>query len=379
MGRIKVVNLISGLNTGGAETALYKLISTIDKNLFNPVVISMMDEGTIGIKLKEAGIPVYTLNMKRGMFSFRSFLKLIKILRQEKPDILQTWMYHADFVGALIKIMFPKTKLVWNIRHSYFYKGIDKKSTIIIAKICAKLSYFSYVDCIICCSQAAYNSHTEYGYCKKKMIVIPNGFNLEKYKPSRDERIKILNELGLPTSSFIIGHVGRFHPLKNHEYIITACKKIEEKYKNVHFILCGKDVDTNNRKLMNWIQQKGTKNIHLLGQRNDIFRVMNCFDLFILPSKSEGFPNVLGEAMACEVPCIVTNVGDSADIVADTGFSIPINEEELVKAIKKFIKLPEEEKRRMGKEARIRVIEEFDLIKIVKKYEDLYKNLIKKG
>jgi glycosyltransferase involved in cell wall biosynthesis len=374
--RYKLIHIITGLNTGGAEMMLCKLLSKMNQEKFEIKVISLTDIGPVGGKIKQLGIPVIGLGMQRGVPNPFFILKLAKILRKENPDILQTWMYHADLLGLLSGKLAGIKNIVWNIRHSNLDPTINKKQTIMVAKLCSMLS--SNPSRIICCSQASLDCHKDLGYNKEKMVVIPNGFNLDLFKPNKHSK-QLLEELSLEEDVFLVGHVARWDGQKDHANLIKAAKFVIEEQPNVHFVLCGDGINDNNETLSSLIKEEGIEgNIHLMGRRDDIPELMPQFDLLVSSSKAgEGFPNVIGEAMSCEVPCVVTDVGDSAYIVGNTGFVVPPEKPDLLaKAIIQFLSLSKNEREHLGKLARERVQNYFSLDLIVKRYEKVYLELL---
>jgi len=372
----KLTHLITGLNTGGAEMMLYRLLSKLDHKKFNVSVISLTDVGPVGEKIKELDIPVIGLGMKRGTPNPFFLFKLANILRKEKPDILQTWMYHADLMGLLAGRMAGIKNIVWGIHHSNLSPESNKKMTIKVAEICAGLS--KYTSKIICCSESSLKIHNGMGYYLEKMIVIPNGFNIQKFSPIPKAKEQLKSQLSISKNAFLVGLVARWDPLKDHHNFIKAAKIVAEHLPNIHFVLCGDNIDVNNDLLMDWIKNtKAEELFHLMGRREDIGLIMPAFDLLVLSSKGEAFPNVLGEAMACEVPCVATNVGDSVYIVGDTGFVVPPeNPQALADAIIRCFSLPIEEREQLGKRARKRVESNFKLELVVEKYEHVYLDLL---
>jgi len=376
--KIKVLHIITGLSTGGAEMMLYKLVSKMDRSCFDVYVASLTDIGPVGEKIKKLNIPVVAVGMKRGwkgFFGFSGFFKLLKIVKNYKPDVIQTWMYHSDLIGGLVgKIL--KVPVIWNIRHSNLDPKYNKKTTIWAAKICAKFSKILPKK-IICCSHASKDVHSKLGYDENKMVVIPNGFDLDVFLPDKQGREKVRKELGLDDKTIVIGFAARFDPQKDHKNFFEAARIVHKIYPNVHFLLCGNRINWDNKKLREWIEKSGVEKVtHLLGRRDDIKNVYNSIDIFCSSSYGEGFPNVIGEAMACEIPCVVTNVGDSAIIVGDTGFVVPPkNPEALAEAIIKMIEIGEEKRKVLGKKARDRIKENYSIEKIVNSYEQLYKKV----
>jgi len=377
--KIKLLHIITGLSTGGAEMMLYKLVSKIDRSYFDIYVVSLTDIGPVGEKIKKLNIPVVAVRMKRrwkGFFSFSGFFRLLRIARSYKPDAIQTWMYHSDLIGGLVgKIL--KIPVIWNIRHSNLDPKCNKKTTIWTTKICAKFSKILPKK-IICCSYASKDVHSNLGYDENKMVVIPNGFDLDAFFPDKQAREKVRKELGIDEKTIVVGFAARFDPQKDHKNFFEAAKILHKVYPNVRFLLCGDGISWDNKKLREWIEKSGIKKVtHLLGRQDDMKDIYNAIDILSSSSSyGEGFPNVIGEAMACEVPCVVTDVGDSAIIVKDTGFVVPPkNPEVLGGAIIKMIEIGEEKRREMGKRARDRIKENYSIEKIVKNYEQLYKKV----
>ena len=375
--KIKVLHIITSLSTGGAEMMLYKLVSKINRSCFDIYIASLTNISLMGEKIEKLNIPVVAVGMKRGwrsFFSFSGFFKLLRIVKNYKPDVIQTWMYHSDLIGGLVgKIL--KIPVIWNIRHSNLKPKYNKKTTIWTAKICAKFSK-TLPEKIICCSYASKNVHSKLGYDKNKMVVIPNGFDLDIFFPDRKGREKIRKELGIDEKTIVVGFFARFDPLKDHKNFFEAAKIVHKVYPDVHFLLCGDGINWENKKLREWIKKSGVEKItHLLGRQDDMKNIYNSIDVFCSSSFSEGFPNVIGEAMACGVPCVVTDVGDSAIIVKDTGFVVPPKKPQaLAKAIIKVIEMGKEKRRELGKKARDRIRQNFLIEKVAKRYENLYRN-----
>ncbi|CAH0233953.1 glycosyltransferase [Peribacillus sp. Bi134] len=375
MKRIKLVHLITGLGNGGAENMLVKLISNTDADKYELLVISLLNKGVLGETIEKKGIKIYTLNMGSKGSLLIKLKKLYKIFRDEKPDILQTWMYHADFIGIFIKILFPKVKLLWNIRHSNFVKGIDKRRTVIIAKLCGLFSFIP--NAIICGSNSAKKYHKKIYYKERKMFVIPNGFDTNLYSPNSKVRKDVRENLNIPIDAIVFGHVGRYHPLKNHDLILKSFYKLREINENCYLVLCGKNVDMSNERLSFLVNKYDLKNIYLLGERTDIPNIMQCFDALLLPSKSEGFPNVIGEAMAIGVPCITSDVGDCREIISNTGYIIEeIDTINLTNALLKYIELSKDTKNSLSINARKRILDNYSISAIVKMYDHIYRKLI---
>jgi glycosyltransferase involved in cell wall biosynthesis len=311
----KVLHIITGLNDGGAEGVLTRLC--LHSKKVQPVVISLMNDGKYGPLLAQSGIAIHCLGMNPGRPSVLRFFRLVRLIRREQPDVVQTWMYHADLLGGIAARLAGVRRVFWGIRHSTLEKGKSKRSTIMIARLCALLS--SWVpEKIICCAKKAQDVHADIGYSARKLRVIPNGYDLSRFRSDAVEGAKVRAELGLGSNDFIIGNVGRFDPLKDHFNLLQALARVAERKIPFRCLLIGKGLSPDNDDLVKNIAELGLQDsVLLVGQRSDVPAVMNSLDLHVLSSLSEGFPNVLAEAMACGTPCVSTDVGDALEILGD--------------------------------------------------------------
>lgn len=371
---IRVLYIISGLSTGGAETMLYKLIERLDRDRFTPLVISLTTLGEIGPRISETNTPVIALGLQTATPNPLLFFRLIKLIREFNPDIVHTWMYHADLLGGLASRLAGARRVIWCIRNSDLSGGNSKSSTIAVVKICAKISA-RIPSRILSCSNRASKIHINAGYSSNKISVIPNGFDLQRFQPDESARVSVRQELRLDGQTPIIGMIGRFDPQKNHLGFIEAASYIHKRQPKAHFLLAGTFVEHSNAVLSTAIRQANLdQHFHLLGRRDDIPRLMASLDVFVSSSSyGEAFPNVLGEAMACEIPCVVTDVGDSAEIVGVTGRVVePENMRGIANHVLAILALPREEYRQLACAARQRIGTCYELGSITKQYQDFY-------
>lgn len=379
--KIIVLHVIIGLSIGGAEIMLYNLLSRSDRKRFQPVVVSLMDRGNLSDRVEELGIQVYCLNMKQGVADPTAIWKLTRLVDRVKPNLIQGWMYHGNLAVQLVKTLsFSQIPILWGIHHSISSLTSEKKMSQLIIKIGAKSSKF--IDRIIFVSKNSKSQHQALGYTRENSCIIPNGFDTSLFKPSIEARQNFRTELGLPADSCLIGSIARYHPMKDHANFIRAAALLVPSFPNLHFILVGTDVDAKNNSLYQLIQSLGIENqIHLLGERRDIFRITPALDIFCSSSAyGEAFPLVVGESMSCGVPCVVTDVGDSAWIVGNTGRVVPPkNPEVLASAWRELILLGFAGREKLGKMARRRIIESFSLDSVVAQYEDLYETVLAKA
>ena len=374
---VSVLHLITTLDVGGAEMMLLRLLSRMDIDRFKNYVICLAEMGPVGQRILEHGIPVYALNMPRGRVTIRGLSRLRKLLSLLRPNILQTWMYHADLVGLLFGKLGRIEHICWNIRCSNMNLASYSLTTRMTIKLCALLSGFP--DVVVTNSREGLNYHEKIGYRSRRWVVIPNGFDLSRFKPDARSRVSLLQELGLDSESTspLIGYVARFDPMKDHPtFLDAACSLLQER-RDVHFVMVGRDIDWRNRGLTTRIPKTSSNNFHLLGERVDVVEITAGLDIACSVSSGEGFSNVIGEAMACGTPCVVTDVGDSAFIVGETGFVVkPRDSEGLAGAWRKLLDLGRDRRSELGKAARKRIQEHFDISKIVERYEALYSSLL---
>lgn len=373
---MKIVHVITSLNTGGAERALYNLLQGgLNKNSENHV-ISLSDRGTIGPQIEALGVPVITLDMPIGRPTLAGIIKLRQSIKELQPDLIQGWMYHGNLAATLARFFSPnKTTLVWGIRHSLYEIKSEKRLTQLIIKASRSLS--KSPDTVLYNSQLSQQQHEQFGFYADNGRAIPNGINLEQFRFSEVERMRVRAELGISEGALVAGHVARFHPMKDHPLFLQAAADIARRFDNFHCLLIGRDIKFTNKDLKKHIPKEFESRFHLLGEHRDVAAVMSAMDIFALTSEwGEGFPNVLGEAMAMGLPCVTTNVGDSALIVGDFGKVIePKDKTALTAMIESFLILPATDRRLIGEQARQRIEENFSLDAIVEQYSNLYKSL----
>ncbi len=372
---IAVTHVITTLSTGGAETMLYRLLCAMDRSRFRNSVISLAGDGTIARKIRATGIPVRVLDI-RPWQAVTGILRLARELRRERPHVIQTWMYHADLLGGLASLPLPGVPVAWNIRCGGLDPTIDKRSTIWISRICAGLSRFLPAR-IVSCSQSGSGVHAAAGYARPKILVIPNGFDTESYRPDRASRLAVRDELELEAGALIVGSVGRFDRAKDHATLCRTAATVCRLQPKVHFVMCGENVTRANSGLTSRLEAAGIgSRCHLLGRREDIPRIMAAFDVFVSSSSVEGFPNAIGEAMACGVPCVATDAGDSRRLIGDTGLIVPVRDAEaLAASVLKLIEAGAEGRMALGALARRRIGNRFGIAGVARQYEELYQEM----
>jgi glycosyltransferase involved in cell wall biosynthesis len=377
---IRIAHVINALSIGGAEGMLHKLLVNVDRRSFDPRVYTLLSPaGSVGDAIRDLGVPVRELGMTRGVPNPAHVLKLARWLRHDPPDLVQTWLYHADLVGGLAaRCAGVGAPVVWNIRNSSLDAANSRTRTFRVVRVCASVSTW-LPDAIICCSHNARDLHAAAGYAQRKLRVIPNGFDLTAFRPNPAARDAIRRALRIPDSAPVVGVVGRFDPQKDFRTFIEAAGRLCAAVPDAQFILCGRDVDSANRDLVRWIEAaRITANSHLLGERTDVADIDAALDIATSSSAyGEAFPNAVGEAMACGIPCVVTDVGDSARIVSDTGRVVPARDPAaLAAAWLDLLRMGGEQRRNLGRRARQRVADCFSIAAVARSYEDTYRSLL---
>lgn len=320
---LHVVHIISGLGQGGAETVLHRLVTAPGQQAVHTVV-SLGDEGVFGARLREAGITVRALGMKDSPLAApRGLWRLYRLLRQLRPDVVQTWMYHADLLGGIVARMAGIRALAWGIRNSGADLQHGSRSARSVAWLCAKLSRWM-PGVIVACADEAARRHKDWGYDADRMLVIPNGYDMAAWQPDAAARVALRAEWGVDLDTPLIGSVARWNPLKDHENLLDALARSLKRHPAMRCVLAGQGMDAGNDELTSLLERHGVGGqVVLLGRRDDVPRILAALDVYVLSSRAEGFPNVVAEAMATGLPCVATDVGDAARIVGDCGWVVP--------------------------------------------------------
>ena len=356
---------------------LYKLLAETDRTRFEPVVVSLMDSGALRERIEALGVAVHTVGMKPELPTPLDFWRLIRLTRRLRPDLIVGWMYHSCLAVQLASIFSSRrARVLWSIHYSSSSLTDEKWLTALVIKACAFLSRLP--SKIIFVSRDGQSKHKPLGFSTENSCVIPNGIDTKTFIPSLEARASLRSELGLADDALIIGMVSRYHPMKDHANFLRAAALLLKTHPETHFLLVGRAVDDANQELRRLIQElKLGHRTHLLGERHDVPRLAAALDVFSLSSYCESFPNVIGEAMACAVPCVVTDVGDAAWIVGDTGRVVPPRDlNALAEAWAEMLNLGMDGRAALGRAALSRVGEYFPVKAVVQHYETLYEAVL---
>lgn len=367
---MKIAHLITGLGVGGAERQLKVLVGSqekndLEKNALTHVVISLKDKGAIGQHLiNQSGITVYELNLP----NLKGLWKLYKILRHEKPDVLQTWLYHADLIGLLIGKLARVPRIVWNIRCSNMDLSRYSRLTSLVVKMLRALSRVP--DAVVANSQAGQAFHAHFGYKAKRWEYIPNGIDTDIFSPNPNVGQELRQSLSIPVGALVVGMIGRIDPMKDYATFLKAMEKLSPTYENLYCLVAGKGTE-------NEIWAVTPPRLVRLGIWENVPAFLNALDVMVLSSAfGEGFPNVVGEAMACGIPTIVTDVGDAAHLVQTSAQIIPPQDvDKLTLALKRVLALSSQERKAIGQEGRQRILTAYSLSAMRQRYASFYKSL----
>lgn len=373
----RLMIFITGLSTGGAESMLLKLLSVLPRSEFAPVVVSLLDRGTVGPRIEELGVPVHPLDLRRPWRLPSGLLRLRRICRQTDPDLLIGWMYHGNLLATLVQAtMARRAGLIWSVRQSLYALALERQMTALVIRAGAWLSRRPAV--VIYNSALALAQHRAHGYRSNRDVVIPNGFDCDLFRPRPEARARLRERIGVGPDTLVIGLIARVHPMKGHRVFLQAAGRVVASELNAHFICAGRGAESGNPDLREPIGELGLGGrVHLLGEEADVAGLMAGLDLLCSASISgEGFPNVVGEAMASGVPCVVTDVGDSASVVGDTGVVVPPgNAAALAEACTRLLRESTEMRARRCAAARAKTVEQFALSTSAQRYAELFREV----
>lgn len=374
-----IVHVIVGLDRGGAEMMLRRLIEANLSSAFKNkhCVISLTDLGFHGALLQERGVAVYAMGLSSSMDLLAVGLRLTLLMRKLNPDVVQTWMVHSDLIGGIAARLAGVRSVVWGVRTTDY--SVESRSTRAVRWLCARLSCVIPRK-IVSAAQASLESSIQAGYSAKKMMVIHNGFDVAALQSYRGKGEVIREQIGAQSEKLVIGCLGRYNPAKDHVNFVRAAGMVAAKYPTCHFLMVGSGLTHSNAELMSHVNATGfSERFVLLGERPDPAACLDAMDIFVLSSCTEGFPNVLGEAMAMGVPCVSTDVGDAAVLLGDTGELVPPrNSTALAGALERLLAKPLAERKALGQRGRERLEKVFSIETAVRRFDDLYSTLAKK-
>lgn len=356
-----ILHVITGLGSGGAERMLTRIATSPGPS--RHVVVSLMDEGLYGAQLRAQGIDLACLGMKPGRPTPAALWRLAATMRRVRPDVVMTWLYHADLLGTLAGLATGTGPVIWNLRCSDMDFARYRFATRAVVWLLARMSGLPWA--VAANSHAGRKAHAALGYAPRRWIHLPNGFDLAEWRSDEADRQAVRRELGLAEDAVVFGTMARVDPQKDHGTLLAAAAQAAAADRRAHFVLAGRGTDRLD------LPPPLAGRVTLLGERRDIPRLLRGMDVAVLSSAyGEGFPNTVGEAMATGLPCIVTDVGDSAELIGSAGLVVPPRDAGALAGA--MLAMLEADRADLGRQARRRVEENWGIERVRARYAELF-------
>lgn len=377
----RILHIITGLNVGGAENMLAKLVeqNNAEGSKLEQEVFSLLVPGQIAPRIRAAGVPVTSLNLRRSVDMLVNIGPLIKAVGAFSPDIIVGWMHHG-FMSAWMAQKFLKNKppVIWNVRHSLSDIKHEPLPTQAILRFASMVS--KSAAAIIYNSHASKEQYGEIGFSDDRAIVVANGFDCEKFSPNLSARAKLNEMVDVDADTPVIGMVARHHPMKDPGSLIRAFDRSRQATGKGHLLIVGKGMDLPPEDVATAMSEiQSSEHITLHDQRLDVAEWLPGLDILVMPSAwGDAFPNVLGEAMACGVACLATDVGDAKYIIDDARrISPPQDPAALAENLQQLVSMTKDERQKIGHQGRARIVQHFSMSNIADQYSAVYQRSLK--
>ncbi len=364
-----ILHVITDLGSGGAEAMLTRLVTACNK-IADPrqIVVSLVEGGVYGDALRDAGIEAHCLRLHSFWHLPAALYRLIRLMRREQPSVVITWLYHADLIGIVAAItsgLGPR-RVVWNLRCSNIDLSNYHRTTRWIVTLLVLLSPLPWG--VAANSRAGKRAHEALGYRPRRWIYLPNGLDPNEWRHCPRSRSEVRAELGLSETAEVVGMVARLDLQKDHATFLSAAELLMARHPETRFLLIGRDTETVPPR--EWLLA--------MGERNDVPRLMSALDIAVLCSAyGEGSPNAIMEAMAAELPCVVTDVGDAPRLIGGSGIVVPSGDPQaLAEAISVLISEGSDKRIRRGRRARKMVFRKHEIEGAVQRYRQLWETCI---
>ena len=365
----RVAHVITTLDVGGAERLLADVIAHGSDAV---LVVNLSPPGTVSDVIRDMGVEVVDLGLRRLTDLPRAVRRLTAELRRAAPDVVQTWMYHADLLGGFAARRAGGPALAWSLHASDLPRGEVRRRTLLLRRLAARLSH-RWPDAVVCTSQATREVHEQLGYDPTRMLVIHNGFRIPDPDPDAGRALR--EELGIPADHLVVVRVGRLDPQKDWPTFVAAMRPLLEQRPDLHVVGCGRDVVAAEPELGGLQVEAIRDRVHLLGLRHDVAAIHAAADVAVSSSAfGETFPLAIGEAMAAGVPVVATDIGDCRELVSDGGTVVPPSDIAAVSSAVEAL-LHDDQRRCLGACARKHVAQCFDIEAVVDRYHELHRRL----
>jgi len=367
----EIILFIRSLNAGGAEKQLVITAKGLAQLGHKVTVLTFYSGGFYADELNDTKVQLLSLHKKGRWDMLAFFLRLLKVLRQQAPDVIYSYLGTANILAVLMRPFIPAIRVVWGVRASNV--DLDKYDWLSRWNYRLECQLARFADTIIANSHAGLEYAVAHGFPEKNIMVIPNGIDTERFWPDKLAGESLRKTWGITEDELLIGVVGRIDPMKGHSMFLQAAAQLRQQYPQVRFVCVGTGETEFEASMHKLATEWGLDDVLIwAGRCSNMVAVYNAIDIASSSSYGEGFPNVLGEAMACGVPCVVTDVGDSALVVGDTGIIVPAKDSQaLAAAWNKMLSLDDVEFKRLSDAARERVVHEFSVQMLIDSTEQV--------
>ena len=372
---IRVLHAITGLEVGGAELALARLLSAVDPTRVTSEVVSLTPGGPVAAQIRQLGVPVHEIGATGARQVLPAFVRLRSLVERGRFDVVQTWLHHADLLAG-VAACGAGVPVVWGLRMGDL--TAERRVTRAVGWANRRLAT-RVPTAIVACASSVAAEYVDRGYPQERVVVIPNGYAV---RPTASDGGLVRAECGIPSEALVVGRVGRWHPMKDHVGFLLAAGPLLSEHPTLHLLLVGAGVDPDNPVLAEAVQAtRAPERVHLLGRRDDMPAVYAGLDVLCSSSSSgEGFPNVLAEAMLAGVPVVTTDVGDSAAIVGEVGWVVPPAQPTPLRgALAAALAEGASERAERGRRSRQRIEERFGLARMASDFTDLHERVASGG
>lgn len=374
---MRVLHVITALGIGGAERMLLRLLGAPAMAGMEQHVVAMLPADALAAAMRDTGAGVQVLDFFGGMPLAGGALALARTARRLAPDLVQGWLYHGNLGALWARAALPRrVPLLWNVRQSL--RSLEGENAWARAAIRLNRMASARPDRVLFNSQVSMAQHRDFGFAMARALYLPNGFDTTRFAPDATARARLRAEWGWADEHVVFGHLARFHPMKDHAGWLQAAGRVAQARAQARFVLAGTGVVDTQPALRDAIDAAGLAGrVHLLGERADVPAVLSALDVLVSSSWGvEGFPNTVGEAMCCGLPCVVTDIGDSAALVADCGRVVPPRDPAALAAqMQALADLGAEGRASLGARARRRMQSAFGLDAVAARYAGLYHEL----
>lgn len=362
---LEVWHVIGSLDVGGAERFLVELTNGLKTEKITQKVVALKQGGRLTPILRKSDIEVIEVG-----FQVRSIWKLLLQLRRNRNIIIQTWLYHSDLFASLLIRCFADNPILWGVHNGTVARERFNWKTWYTMKTCARISHWLPTK-IVCCATKSSELHIGLGYRREKFVVINNGIDCDKFSG------KVSHNLPKGEGECWIGMGARLDPVKRYDLFFRVASEVVKVAPNVRFIAFGRGIQEEAPHIVGWKKEYQLKDqVLCLGEVDDVPSTLGMLDIYLSTSDVEAFPLGIAEAMAMGLPCVVTDVGDSAKLLADGGSVAPAGDLDLIVShLLNLVQMKPAERTAVGLRGKARIRSEYSLDKTAQAYANLYREI----